>query len=47
MIKYLKMEFSFENKEDLDEDIGFEEDLLDDEDIEEEEDEDIEEMDIL
>jgi len=46
MIKYLKMEFSFENKEDLDEDIGFEEDLLDDEDIEEE-DEDIEEMDIL
>jgi len=29
------MEFSFENKEDLDEDIGFEEDLLDDEDIEE------------
>jgi hypothetical protein len=40
------MEFSFENKEDLDEDIGFEEDLLDDEDIEEE-DEDIEEMDIL
>jgi len=41
------MEFSFENKEDLDEDIGFEEDLLDDEDIEEEEGEDIEEMDIL
>jgi len=35
------MEFSFENKEDLDEYIGFEEDLLDDEDIEEE-DEDIE-----
>ena len=47
MIKYLKMEFSFENKEDLDEDIGFEEDLLDDEDIEEEEDEDIEEEDML
>jgi len=46
MIKYLKMEFSFENKEDLDEDIGFEEDLLDDEDIEEE-DEDIEEEDML
>jgi len=46
MIKYLKMEFSFENKEDLDEDIGFEEDLLDDEDIEEE-DEDIEEDDML
>lgn len=40
------MEFSFENKEDLDEDIGFEEDLLDDEDIEEE-DEDIEEEDML
>lgn len=40
------MEFSFENKEDLDEDIGFEEDLLDDEDIEEE-DEDIEEDDML
>ena len=47
MIKYLKMEFSFENKEDLDEDIGFEEDLLDDEDIEEEEDEDIEEDEML
>ena len=46
MIKYLKMEFSFENKEDLDEDIGFEEDLLEDEDIEEE-DEDIEEEDML
>ena len=46
MIKYLKMEFSFENKEDLDEDIGFEEDLLEDEDIEEE-DEDIEEENIL
>ena len=40
------MEFSFENNEDLDEDIGFEEDLLDDEDIEEE-DEDIEEEDML
>ena len=47
MIKYLKMEFSFENKEDLDEDIGFEEDLLEDEDIEEEEDEDIEEDEML
>lgn len=47
MIKYLKMEFSFENKEDLDEDIGFEEDLLEDEDIEEEDDEDIEEEDML
>jgi hypothetical protein len=47
MIKYLKMEFSFENKEDLDEDIGFEEDLLEDEDIEEEDDEDIEEDDML
>jgi hypothetical protein len=47
MIKYLKMEFSFENKEDLDEDIGFEEDLLEDEDIEEEDDEDIEEDEML
>jgi hypothetical protein len=46
MIKYLKMEFSFENKEDLDEDIGFEEDLLEDEDIEDE-DEDIEDEDML
>ena len=46
MIKYLKMEFSFENKEDIDEDIGFEEDLLEDEDIDEE-DEDIEEDDML
>ena len=45
MIKYLKMEFSFENKEDIDEDIGFEEDLLDDEDIDED-DEDIDEDDM-
>jgi hypothetical protein len=36
MIKYLKMEFSFEKKEDVEEDIGFEEDLLEDRDLDDE-----------